>query len=109
MLFTECLPLRYKVLETQMRIAPSLLGLELLVRTREYGPLAQSVKFLLAGFGRSKDRDIFRPVTLPRILLKPHDPPDSEELQWSFWQGLRVGGAIDHDVFDVTHLQLDGF
>lgn len=87
------MPARYKVLKAVC--SSKRLGL----RVRQMGPVHTQKLFLIM-----RDECLF-----PNVLLRPHDPSNSEDLQWSFWQGLRVGGDMEYDVFDVTHLLLEGF
>ena len=69
---------------------------KLVIRVRQLGEGAVEARFLVVWNGEGR-------VNLPWIKPSPHDPPDSAVLQWSFWQGCRVGGGLYHDVFDVTH------
>lgn len=94
--FSVRMPAKYKVLEVEVsNERKPRVGL----RVRQIGPVHTPKRFLF----------VPEEQALPRVLLRPHDPPDSEDLQWSFWQALRVGGGMEYDVFDVTHLLLEGF
>lgn len=97
--FSVPMPAKYKVLELEVSSdRRPRVGL----RVRQIGPVHTPKRFLFVPGDRA----------LPRVLLRPHDPPDSEDLQWSFWQALYLGGNLDGDmcsVFDVTHLLLEGF
>jgi hypothetical protein len=107
LLFRTTVPLRYRVLSAFFdRSLTQAYTPMLELRLREFGPACQPARFLVVFAALN---DIFSEVELPKILLGPNDPPDSDDLQFSFWQSSRVGGSITHDVFDVSHMKLAGF
>lgn len=109
LMFRTIVPLRYRVHSAyfdRSLITEGLRKPALELRIREFGPACQPARFLVVF---SALNDIFSEVVLPKIKCKPHDPPDSDDLQFAFWQSCRVGGSHTHDVFDVSHLTLVGF
>lgn len=102
-LFTASLPAQYRVEKAmcfRARTIDSSSAEKLCIRVRQFGEGAVQARFLVVWSGDNGQ------INLPHITPSPHDPPDSAMLQWSFWQGCRVGGGLYHDVFDVTHFEL---
>ena len=96
-LFTASLPAQYRVEEAVCFRSRMLEDERLSIRVRQFGEGSTPARFLVVWSGDNLQ------INLPWIKPSPHDPPDSAMLQWSFWQGCRVGGGLYHDVFDVTH------